>query len=114
MSLKLKKLTEFVNPSPSEYDPKDILTKPLNQRPINYRSKRSDFSKSITGRQVGPGGYEVRTREQISLGKIGKSDKFLANKNRNVIFILFSLVQVITKSQIKLEPFQSIVRDLRR
>lgn len=75
MSLKLKKLTEFVNPAPSAYDPKEILTKPTSQRPINYHSDRVDFSKSITGR-VGPGVYEIQKKETTSLGKIGKGYKF--------------------------------------
>jgi len=57
MALKLKKLAEFSNPSPSAYDPKEDLTRPLSQRPINYHSDRIDFSKSITGTKVGPGVY---------------------------------------------------------
>jgi len=49
MGLKLKKLTEFVNPAPSAYEPKQVLTKPRSQHPINYYSHRTDFSKSVTG-----------------------------------------------------------------
>ena len=56
MGLKLKKLTEFINPAPSAYDPKEGLTKPRSQYPINSYSVRTDFSKSVTGR-VGPGVY---------------------------------------------------------
>lgn len=61
MALKLKKLTEFVNPAPSAYNPKEDLTKPTSQRPINLYSDRTDFSKSITGK-IGVGVYEVRRR----------------------------------------------------
>jgi len=53
----LKKLTEFVNPAPSAYEPKEELTKNSPQRPINLNSDRTDFSKSITGTKVGPGVY---------------------------------------------------------
>lgn len=87
MAIKLKKMTEFVNPAPTSYEPKDILTKPVSQRPINYNSDRIDFSKSITGGKVGPGKYEVRTKEELSLGKIGKGLKFEPNKNVNVNFV---------------------------
>lgn len=87
MAIKLKKLTEFVNPAPTAYEPKDNLTKPTQQRPINYYSDRIDFSKSVTGGKVGPGKYEVRTKEELSLGKIGKGLKFEPNKNANVNFI---------------------------
>lgn len=87
MAIKLKKLTEFVNPAPTAYEPNDILTKPAPQRPINYYSDRIDFSKSITGGKVGPGKYEVRTKEELSLGKIGKGLKFEPNKNANVNLI---------------------------
>lgn len=62
MGLKLKKLSEFINPAPSAYNPKEDLTKPTPQRPINLYSDRTDFSKSITGFKVGPGVYEVRKR----------------------------------------------------
>lgn len=57
MGLKLKKLTQFTNPAPSAYDPKDEITRPASQQPINYYSARTDFSKSITGKKIGPGVY---------------------------------------------------------
>lgn len=99
MALKLKKLTEFANPAPCAYDPKEDLTKPTSQRPINYYSSRTDFSKSITGVRVGPGIYEIRKKERLSYGKIGKGDKFSKGKNYNVNMSLFSLVPVHTISQ---------------
>lgn len=48
------------------------MTRPTSQRPINYYSDRTDFSKSITGTKVGPGVYEVRRKESLSYGKMGK------------------------------------------
>ena len=57
MGLKLKKLTQFVGPAPDNYTPSHELTKPQYQRPINYDADRTDFSKSITGKRVGPGVY---------------------------------------------------------
>ena len=114
MAIKLKKMTDFVNPSPSAYQPKEDLTKPLPQRAINYRSDRTDFSKSITGRSVGPGVYEVRTKEELSLGKIGTSPKFPANKNKNVRSLLFSQDQDITRSLMVSGNFRSTALGLRR
>jgi hypothetical protein len=84
MALKLKKLTEFVNPAPCAYEPKQDLTRPASQRPINYYSDRADFSKSVTGKRVGPGVYEVRRRESLTYGKMGKDGKFPKSKNANV------------------------------
>lgn len=83
MGLKLKKMTEFVGPAPDNYTPSDSLTKPQPQRSINYDANRTDFSKSITGKRVGPGVYEVQTDEKLNLGKIGKGPKFGPNKNKN-------------------------------
>lgn len=93
MAKKLQKLTEFENPAPSAYDPKDSLTKPQPQRPINFDSDRTDFSKSITGKNVGPGVYQVEKQDPILLGKIGKGPKFDPEKNKNVCCLLFSLDQ---------------------
>lgn len=94
--MKLKKLTEFANPAPCAYDPKEDLTKPMYQRPINYYSSRTDFSKSITGVRVGPGVYEIRKKERLSYGKIGKGDKFSKSKNYNVRHLLSSPALVHT------------------
>lgn len=84
MGLKLKKLTQFVNPAPSHYSPSEILTKPQSQRPIHLDSDRTDFSKSITGRNVGPGNYQLQKEDNLSLGKMGKNPKFDPNRNKNV------------------------------
>lgn len=48
MGLKLKKLAQFVNPSPLEYSPKEDLTRPRAPKSITFHSDRVDFSKSIT------------------------------------------------------------------
>jgi hypothetical protein len=84
MASKLKEMSRFESPSPSAYDPKSTLTKPQPQRPINYDSQRTDFSRSITGKNVGPGVYQIEKQDPSALGKIGKSDKFEPNKNKNV------------------------------
>lgn len=112
MALKLKKLTEFVNPAPSAYSPKENLTRPTSQRPINLNSDRADFSKSITGK-VGPGIYEIRTKESLSLGKIGKSLKFGPNRNVNVMISLHSLVLALMRSPAVLASCQSTVQGQR-
>ena len=98
MAFKLKKLADFVNPSPSDYDPNTTFTKPTSQRVINYDSNRADFSKSITGARIGPGLYENQRKDSFSLGKMGKSAKFDPNKNVNVMFMRCSLDLGHTKS----------------
>ena len=114
MGLKLKKLTEFVGPAPDNYTPRDSLTKPQAQRPINYDANRTDFSKSITGKRVGPGVYEVQTDQKLNLGKIGMGPKFDSNKNKNVNISLFSLDQDLMKSLLVLENCQNIAQDQRK
>ena len=113
MGLKLKKMTEFVGPAPDNYTPSDSLTKPQPQRSINYDANRTDFSKSITGKRVGPGVYEVQTDEKLNLGKIGKGPKFGPNKNKNVKIFLFSLDQDHTKFPPLLENCQSTAQGQR-
>lgn len=112
MALKLKKLTEFVNPAPSAYNPKEDLTRPASQRPINLYSDRTDFSKSITGR-LGPGIYDVRRKQALSLGKIGKGLKFDPNRNFNVTTMLYSLGQDHTRFPAALANYQNIVLGLK-
>ena len=87
MGLKLKKLTEFVGPAPDNYTPRDSLTKPQAQRPINYDANRTDFSKSITGKRVGPGVYEVQTDQKLNLGKIITFFALHITDNRVDIFL---------------------------
>lgn len=113
MALKLKKLTEFANPAPCAYDPKEDLTKPTSQRPINYYSDRTDFSKSITGVGIGPGVYEIRKKERLSYGKIGKGDKFSKSKNYNVNNLLFSLALDHTTFPTESASFQNTALALR-
>lgn len=111
--MKLKKLTEFANPAPCAYDPKEDLTKPMYQRPINYYSSRTDFSKSITGVRVGPGVYEIRKKERLSYGKIGKGDKFSKSKNYNVRHLLSSPALVHTTFPTESASFLNTARALR-
>lgn len=56
MGRKIKDIPDFVTPAADNYDPNEVLTKPNPQRTINYQTKRTDFSKSITG-AIGPGVY---------------------------------------------------------
>jgi hypothetical protein len=113
MGHKLKKVTEDVNPPPSAYSPSHELTKPQSQRPINFESDRTDFSKSVTGKHVGPGIYEVQREEHLEMGKIGKSLKFEPNRNKNVIFMVFSLDQDLIRFRQASENFLSTVQGLK-
>lgn len=56
MGIRHKKIKQFINPSPSNYDPKQTLIRSRSKSPINFNSERYDFSKSITG-IIGPGDY---------------------------------------------------------
>ena len=87
MGRKIKDLPQFITPGADEYQPKEDLTRPSPQRVINYRTNRTDFSKSITG-PIGPGGYQTQRdssqKARTELGKMSKSMKFGKNKNKNV------------------------------
>ena len=69
-----------------------------------------DFSKSVTGKVVGPGSYQVQQEERTDLGKIGKGPKFEPNYNKNVIVHLLSLVLAHMKFLLQLENSPSIVQ----
>ena len=59
MGKKIKDLTQFITPGADNYNPTDDLTKATPQRVINYKTDRTDFSKSVTG-QIGPGVYDPK------------------------------------------------------
>jgi hypothetical protein len=59
MGKKLKKEDEQNTPGSNYYNPNADVVKYSPQRPINFQSNRVDFSKSITGKRVGPGSYLV-------------------------------------------------------
>jgi hypothetical protein len=47
-------------------------------------SDRVDFSKSLTGKKVGPGSYRLDANAKSELGKMSKSMKFAKNYDKNV------------------------------
>ena len=112
--MKLKKLTEDVYPAPSAYQPSEHLTRSTPQRTVNYYSNRTDFSKSITGKRVGPGVYEASKQNKSQYGKMGRGDKFPPNYNKNVTIWGFSLVQGTTRYRVGSASCQSTARGLRR
>lgn len=59
MGIKLKKAIEMVTPSAFNYNPNEGVIRQTPQRSIDMRSKRIDFSKSITGPEIGPGLYQI-------------------------------------------------------
>ena len=87
MAAKFKKEEPVESPSPSAYEPNSSVIKPQPQRPINYYSQRTDFTKSMTGRKIGPGAYQVDQPTPLSLGKLGKSPKQEPNQNKNVLLL---------------------------
>ena len=80
MSKKLKGATEFVGPSPQDYNPKEMLGQ--TRHSLVMYSNRADFSKSDT-KDIGPGQYNMERTLNGELGRIGKS-KRNALTNRNV------------------------------
>jgi len=84
MGKKLKEAESLVTPAADHYSPNKLFIAQSSPRVVNMYSNRVDFSKSLTGKKVGPGSYRVDTTGKSELGKMSKSMKFAKNNDRNV------------------------------
>jgi hypothetical protein len=87
MGKKLKEAPKFTTPGADHYSPNKEFIKEKSPRTVNFYSNRVDFSRSLTGKQVGPGSYhfDKYSNSKVELGKMSKSMKFAKDLNFNVI-----------------------------